>query len=305
VDVADVLRVAVPAGGEFRDAAASLLTDAGYDERADGSTRIYRLPERDIPVYVADGSVDLGLCGLLMIHERSTRVQVLVDLGLGSPELAIFTPPGPATALQDLAGCRIATAFPQVVRRFLALHGVVVESVVHLDPASNAIELGIADAVAETDHGVASCRVPLARVAKVESSQAVIVEERPRFDGADEPSAKAAEKAAFVESVRAARFARSVRLVECECPTAVVENVLSAVPAQRVSVAATEQDRGWSSVRMLVGRSEVAAAVDQLLGCRCREITISEAIGYHPGRRPADVDGASRPSVRRGAPLVP
>lgn len=293
MEVSDVLRVAVPAGGEFRDAAASLLTDAGYDGDADGATRVYRLPERDIPVYVAQGSVDLGLCGLLMVHERSTRVRVLVDLGLGSPELAVFAPPGVAASLEDLGGCRIATAFPQVVRRFLALHGVAVETVIHLDPASNAIELGIADAVADTAHGVASCRVPLVRVAKVESSQAVIVEERPSFDGAGEAPAKAEAKGAFLESVRAARFARTVRVVECECPTAVVDNVLAAVPATRVSVDAVEERGDWSSMRMLVGRGDVAATVDRLLGCRCREITITEAIGYHPGRRPAGVAGAA------------
>src|SRR5690606_42155109 len=70
-------------------------------------------------------------------------------LGLAHATFRLAAPPGQVSALSGVAGVRIASASPGLVGDFLHEHGVEAE-LVRLDGAGeSAVQLGVADAIAD------------------------------------------------------------------------------------------------------------------------------------------------------------
>src|SRR2546430_1375898 len=72
-----------------------------------------------------------------------------MDLGFGGATFRFAARPDTVSDVSQLAGRRIATAYPGVVARHLAEHGITAQ-VVRLDGAvENAVRLGVADVIAD------------------------------------------------------------------------------------------------------------------------------------------------------------
>src|SRR6187401_3853025 len=75
----------------------------------------------DIPEYVQDGVVHLGITGANLVVEAQADVVTLAELGFARCTLQAAVPAdAPQTALSDLAGLRIATAYPASTKACLA-----------------------------------------------------------------------------------------------------------------------------------------------------------------------------------------
>jgi|FaiFalDrversion3_1042247.scaffolds.fasta_scaffold16740_2 ATP phosphoribosyltransferase len=112
----------------------------------DSPIEVVLLKPADVPVCVALGAADLGIAGYDQVLESGQRVLVLKDFGFGRADFVVAVPEdSPIQRLEDLAGCRIATKYPNVARsrirvpdvRFVPLQGSV----------EIACSLGLADAV--------------------------------------------------------------------------------------------------------------------------------------------------------------
>ncbi|CEG76295.1 Putative ATP phosphoribosyltransferase [Rhizopus microsporus] len=78
------------------------------------------LPAADIPKYVAEGNVDLGISGQDMIveNEVSDKVTEVMELGFGKCRLCIQVPvKGEFQTIEQLAGKRIVTSFDAFARK--------------------------------------------------------------------------------------------------------------------------------------------------------------------------------------------
>ncbi len=157
-----MLKIAVPSKGTLAAPAVTMLSEAGYRQRADDRDLICRdevndveffyLRPRDIATYVGSGDLDLGITGRdLLVDSGSAAVEVL-DLGFGPATFRFAARTGAFTDAVDVAAFaehRIATAYAGVVEAHLTANGVSA-TVVHLDGAvENAIRLGVADVIAD------------------------------------------------------------------------------------------------------------------------------------------------------------
>src|SRR4051794_4238513 len=153
------LRIAVPNKGTLAGPAAQMLREAGYRQRSDDRDLICRDPDndveffylrpRDIATYVGSGDLDLGVTGRDLLIDAEAGAEEGLDLGFGGATFRFAALPGTFDGAFDLAGRRIATAYPGVVARYLAEQAVAAE-VVKLDGAvENAIRLGVADVIAD------------------------------------------------------------------------------------------------------------------------------------------------------------
>lgn len=173
------LRFALPSKGTGYDGATRLLESCGlsisrqnqrqYTARLRGlpgiEVRLHR-PE-DIVDKVAEGSIDIGITGLDIVRETrdddENLLIVYTDLGFWHVDLVIAAPQTwiDVTSWQDLADLsvelqnqgrplRIATKYPNLVRRFCYRHGI---NVFRLVPSAGATEaapgLGYADVIAD------------------------------------------------------------------------------------------------------------------------------------------------------------
>jgi ATP phosphoribosyltransferase len=136
-----VIKFALP-GGDIRDEAARLLTALGLHsgEYADGS-RAYRFPlsseetelrvfrEKDIPIQIALGNYDLGICNRVWLDELQARypqeqVVPLRSFGFGRTQVVAAVSPatlrslGPIERWGEIEGLRIVAEFPYLAERF-------------------------------------------------------------------------------------------------------------------------------------------------------------------------------------------
>jgi len=138
------LRVAVPNKGALSESAVEILSEAGYRRRADpkdltvidphNHVEFYFLRPKDIAIYVGSGELDFGITGRDLARESRAPVHERLALGFGSSSFRYAAPAGRDWTVDDLAGRRIATAYPNLVREDLAARGIDA-TVIRLDGA--------------------------------------------------------------------------------------------------------------------------------------------------------------------------
>ena len=154
-----MLRVAVPNKGSLSEAATEILAEAGYRQRRttkdlsltdpDNGVEFYYLRPRDIAVYVGEGTLDVGISGRDLVLDSHAAAETILELGFGGSTFRFAGRPGVARSVKDLEGKRIATSFAGILSDHLAENGVKA-SVVKLDGAvESAVQLGVADVIAD------------------------------------------------------------------------------------------------------------------------------------------------------------
>ena len=188
------LTLAVPAKGRMAEPALRLCSDAGLSfevtERslvvpcANAPVDLLLVRPSDIPEYAQDGVVDLGITGANLVAEADADVVTLAELGFARCSLEAAVPAdGPQQRISELAGLRVATAYPVSTRRLLAERGVECE----LIPVSGSVEatprLGLADAIVDlVSTGSTMSANGLRPIGELLSSQAVLVGGRDAVD---------------------------------------------------------------------------------------------------------------------------
>lgn len=154
-----MLKVAVPNKGSLSERAVAILHEAGYQGRQDpkaltvldeaNNVEFFFLRPKDIAIYVAKGHLDLGITGRDLAADSMARVSEVMTLGFGASTFRYAGPKEAALSVDDLAGLRIATSYPNLVREDLKSRGIDAE-VIRLDGAVEiSIKLGVADAIAD------------------------------------------------------------------------------------------------------------------------------------------------------------
>ncbi|AGF72482.1 ATP phosphoribosyltransferase [Corynebacterium halotolerans] len=154
-----MIKIAVPNKGSLSEAAVEILSEAGYKGRGDSKAlnvfdkvndvEFFFLRPKDIAIYVAAGKLDLGITGRDLARDSRADVQEVLSLGFGGSTFRYAAPADEIWTVEDLAGKRIATSYPNVVRDDLSARGIDA-TVIRLDGAVEiSIRLGVADAIAD------------------------------------------------------------------------------------------------------------------------------------------------------------
>src|SRR5580765_4095133 len=188
------LLVAVPSKGRMAPPALELLAAAGL--RFEAGERALHVPSQnapvdlllvrphDIPEYVQDGVVHAGITGANLVVEAQADVVQLAELGFARCSLEAAVPNGaPQQALADLAGLRVATAYPVTTRIALAERGIEAELVTISGSVEAAPRLGLSDAVVDlVSTGSTASVNGLRRIGRLLSSEAVLIANRASLD---------------------------------------------------------------------------------------------------------------------------
>ncbi|KDA43227.1 ATP phosphoribosyltransferase [Frankia sp. B2] len=275
-----MLRIAVPNKGALSAASGQLLSDAGYLARREGSELViadvendiefFFLRPRDIAVYVGSGRLDLGITGRDLLLDSSAAAEELVPLGYGFATFRYASPEGTLADITELAGKRIATSFPALVRADLAGRGVTPGDIVTLDGAvETAVRLGVADAVAdvvETGRTLKAAGLELLGE-PVLRSEAIVIAKR----GADlSPSHER-----LLRRIQGVLVARRYVMMDYDVPTAVLDKACEITPGYESPTISPLQREDWVAVRAMVLRAEVNRMMDDLWELGARGILVS------------------------------
>ena len=279
-----MLRVAVPNKGTLSEPASEILAEAGYRRRTDpkdltvidpvNHVEFFFLRPKDIAIYVGSGELDFGITGRDLVRDSDAPVRERLALGFGSSSFRYAGPAGQDWTTADLAGKRIATAYPNLVRKDLAARGIEA-TVIRLDGAVEiSVQLGVADAIADVVgsgrtlslHDLVAFGEPLC------DSEAVLIERADQ--GGDEEAMAARDQ--LVARVQGVVFGQQYLMLDYDCPRSVLDKATAITPGLESPTIAPLADPDWVAIRALVPRRGVNEIMDELAAIGAKAILASD-----------------------------
>ncbi|CAN3701890.1 MULTISPECIES: ATP phosphoribosyltransferase [unclassified Microbacterium] len=276
-----MLRIAVPNKGSLAETAAEMLSEAGYTGRRDSKdlytvdpvneVEFFYLRPRDIATYVGSGALDVGITGRdLLLDARMPGAREVESLGFAGSTFRFAGRPGRFTEIADLEGLRVATAYPGLVDAFLDERGIAVD-IVPLDGAvESAVQLGVADAVAD----VVSTGTTL-RQAGLEIFGPVLLQSDAVLIAGPE---EAPGTETLLRRLRGVLAARKYVLIDYDLPAALVEQAVAVAPGLESPTISPLRDPEWVAVRVMSPRRDVNQVMDALYAIGARAILVTEIL---------------------------
>ncbi|MFD5632237.1 MULTISPECIES: ATP phosphoribosyltransferase [unclassified Streptomyces] len=273
-----MLRIAVPNKGSLSGPAAEMLHEAGYQQRRESKelrivdpeneVEFFYLRPRDIAIYVSSGRLDIGVTGRDLLIDSGAHAEEILPLGFARSTFRFATKPGTAKAVEDLAGLTVATSYEGIVAKYLADRGLDT-SVVHLDGAvETAIELGVAEVIADVVETGTSLRNAGLEVFgdPIMKSEAVVIR-RVGADAAEEAEPKIAQ---FLRRLQGVLVARTYVMMDYDCRAEHLEKAVALTPGLESPTISPLHNEGWVAVRAMVPSKEAQRIMDDLyeLGAR-------------------------------------
>jgi ATP phosphoribosyltransferase len=279
-----MLRVAVPNKGTLSEPASEILAEAGYRRRTDSKdltvidpvnqVEFFFLRPKDIAIYVGSGELDFGITGRDLVRDSDAPVRERLALGFGSSSFRYAGPAGRDWTTADLAGKRIATAYPNLVRKDLAEKGIEA-TVIGLDGAVEiSVQLGVADAIADVVgsgrtlslHDLMAFGDPLC------DSEAVLIE--CTSEGGQGGTQAARDQ--LVARIQGVVFGQQYLMLDYDCPRSVLDKATSITPGLESPTIAPLADPDWVAIRALVPRRGVNEIMDELAAIGAKAILASD-----------------------------
>ena len=278
-----MLTVAVPNKGSLAEAAASLLTEAGYRQRrdskdlatidAENDVEFFYLRPRDIAIYVGEGTLDVGITGRDLLLDSGAHAEEGLQLGFGASTFRFAAPVGTITSADQLAGQRIATSYPGLVDRWLADRGIEAH-VVRLDGAvETSVRLGVADAIADVVQTGTTLKQAGLEVfgEPILSSEAVLITRQDSTlagNGFDVLKRR-------LESVL---VARTYVMMDYDIAVDAVDAAVEVTPGIESPTISPLRKEGWVAVRSMVPRASAQSVMDRLYDLGARGILVTDIL---------------------------
>jgi len=273
-----MLRIAVPNKGSLSGPAADMLHEAGYQQRRESKelrivdpvneVEFFYLRPRDIAIYVASGQLDIGITGRDLLIDSGADAEEILPLGFARSTFRFATKPGSVGGdLADLKGKTIATSYEGIVAKYLADHGIDA-SVVHLDGAvETAIQLGVAQVIADVVETGTSLRNAGLEVVgdPIMKSEAAVI----RRTGADAEDPKVQQ---FLRRLQGVLVARTYVMMDYDCRVEQLEKAVALTPGLESPTVSPLHNEGWVAVRAMVPAREAQRIMDDLYDIGARAI---------------------------------
>ena len=264
------MRIAIQSKGRLNEESLALLNEIGIE--VDSSKRKYltkacnfpvellNLRDDDIPSVVANGSATLGIVGLNEVEEKGCDVEIVDRLGFGACRLCLAIPKteiynGP----EYFRGKRIATSYPNILKRFLDSKGVKAEVEVITGSVEIAPAAGIADAIFDiVSSGSTLVANSLKEVETVLESEAVLICRKDI----------SVEDRQILEEIRfrmdSAKISRGKKYILMNIPESSLEEAVTILPAMRSPTVMPLAAKGWCSLHSVVDNDKLWEKVRQL-----------------------------------------
>jgi ATP phosphoribosyltransferase len=257
-----------------------MLREAGYRQRSDSRELVLQDPEngaeffflrpRDIALYVGSGRLDVGITGEDLLLDSGAKAEVILPLGFAGSTFRFAATAGAGKQLADLAGCRVATAYPGLLRHYLSGKGIDAE-IITLDGAvETAVRLDVADAIADVVETGTTLRAAGLEVfgEPLFHSQAALI----RRSGAG--SSHAVDQ--LVRRLQGVMIARQYVLMDYDIADDKVEQAVAIAPGFESPTVSPLRTPGWSAVRVMVPRKQTNQLMDELWEIGARAILVTD-----------------------------
>lgn len=271
----NILRLGLP-NGSLQGPTLELLKRAGFNIVV--SSRSYRptvddselelrlLRAQEIGRYVDHGFLDCGITGKDWVAENKAVVEVLADLpyskATSQPTRWVLVVPedSPVQSVKDLEGKRIATEAVDMTKEYLAKHGVQAE--VEFSWGATEVKVPeLVDAIVDITETGSSLRANKLRIVDT------LMLSFPQFvasKSAYQDAWKREKMETLVLLLKGALEARDKVGLKMNVPTAALEEVVKALPAERSPTISQLANADWVAVETVIAESVVREIIPRL-----------------------------------------
>lgn len=264
------LKIAVQKSGRLHDQSIALLKDCGIaidngKDQLKASAKnfpieMYYLRNGDIPQYLKDGVVDCGIIGENLLVEKGESIEVVEKLGFSKCRVSLAVSKiFEYDSVQDLNGKRIATSYPNTLKKFLKDNQVSADLHIINGSVEIAPNIGLADAICDiVSSGSTLFKNNLKEVEVILKSEAVLAMS-PKISI---PAKDILDKFQF--RIQSVLKGRDFRYVLLNAPNDRLDEVIQIIPGMRSPTILPLADSNWSSVHSVVNTEDFWEVIDQL-----------------------------------------
>lgn len=232
------------------------------------------LPACDIPKFVGQGTVDLGITGQDMVAESNVPVKELLPLGFGKCDLCVQVPVNNGIKdVKDLVGKRVVTSFENLVQKYFSdLEAEVKpQKKTTITYVSGSVEaacsLGLADAVVDlVESGETMRAAGLTKLTTLLTSQAVLI--------SNNNPAHPQLISTILNRIKGVITASKYVLCNYNIPRAQLKEAMKITPGKKAPTVAPLEDTEWVSVSSMVVKKEVVDIMDKLESIGATDILV-------------------------------
>lgn len=264
------LKIAIQKSGRLNEDSIQILKDCGISinngndqlkaEASNFPLEVLYLRNSDIPQYLIDGVVDLAIVGDNLLVEKGKHIEVIQKLGFSKCKVSVAVPKTfEYNSIQDLAGLRIATSYPNTVNEYFNSFGLTVD----IHQISGSVEIapniGLADAIVDiVSSGSTLFKNNLREVEVILKSEAVLAVS-PKVSPEIQ---KHIDTLKFrIQSVLRARNSKYILM---NVPNEKIDEIGKILPVLRSLTVLPLAQEGWSSVHSVIDKDTFWDVIDRL-----------------------------------------
>lgn len=275
-----MLRIAVPNKGSLSDSSIAILKESGYRQRADArdlvlidqdnSVEFYYLRPRDIAVYVGSGELEAGITGRDLLIDSAAEAEEVLSLDFGGSTFRFAAPIGKDWKESDIAGKRVATAYPGLVEHNLKKLGIAAK-IIRLDGAvESSVRLGVADMIAD----VVSTGNTLRQAGLQIFGDPILTSEAVLIKRTGTPTPAGLE--VLIRRLQGVVTARRYVLLDYDVSKELIEKACAITPGLESPTISPLQKPDWVAVRAMVLRKDTNRVMDELWAIGARGILVTD-----------------------------
>jgi ATP phosphoribosyltransferase len=276
-----MIKIALPNKGTLSEDSVRLMTEAGYTCRRYNRELFVHdkknmidfvfLRPRDIAVYVSRGIIDIGITGRDLAQEAEVVLDELLALGFGQSKFCYAVPRQSSLTPNDFKGLRIATSYPQLVKKDLAERQIQAD-IVKLDGAVEiSVTLGVSDVIADV---VQSGRTLTEAGLKIVGSP--ILESEALLISGPHTSLDNLSITTCIERLRGIVTAREYVMVEYDAPKDILDKFCAVTPGIESPTIAPLSKSGWVAVKAMVKQQNINTVMDKLTELGAKGIIVTD-----------------------------
>ncbi|NNE26589.1 MAG: ATP phosphoribosyltransferase [Saprospiraceae bacterium] len=274
------LKIAIQKKGRLHDESLKLLKDCGISvnngrDQLKVSVRnfpidILYLRNSDIPQYLQDGVADIAIVGENILYEKEKDVIIIRNLGFSKCRVSIAIPKEVnESPLQYLDGKKIATSYPNTLRKFFKAHNIDAEIHVISGSVEIAPNIGLADAICDiVSSGSTLFKNGLVEKDVILKSEAVLAAGRNLSEG------KKALLDKLVFRVDAVLKTKNYKYILLNVPNDRIEAVSAILPVLKSPTVLPLAQDGWSSLHSVIDQDAFWNVIDKLKIAGAEDILI-------------------------------
>lgn len=274
------LKIAIQKSGRLSDQSLKMLKDCGISinngndqlkaEATNFPLEVLFLRNADIPQYLQDGVVDVAIVGSNLLEEKGENIPVLEKLGFSKCRVSVAVPKVfDFKTISDLNGLRIATSYPNTVRKYFNSQNISVE----LHEISGSVEIapniGLADAIVDiVSSGSTLFNNNLKEVVVILKSEAVLAVS----------SKISIEKEALLNRLRfriqSVLKSQKSRYILMNIPNSKIDEIGKILPVLKSPTIVPLNQEGWSSIQSVIDDEEFWEVIDKLKEAGAEDILV-------------------------------